>query len=647
MATAFTGSLGWTGIHPVQLGGPPLVSTFARPLASKALPLLAHAYHNDGVTPAATATFGILNRPAIKAMFANGGYGQITLEPATKDASGNLVATTGPALGLVQGNVIRLTDLGGPYAGFVYGGVIESFPDALSPTGTRHEIVVSPFGWELTRVATQLLYTTSVDIVQAVRDAVALTQHCSCDSVSVPITTGIPLLSTTGATVDFRGQKVNQVLDTCRSIAGSTWYWYCDELGRVWFQPQGSAAVYTFMGGQHYEERITNGGDIQGRINQVPAIGGVPTGGSANVQATYNGSSQSTIGIRTLDPPIHLPGISDSATIQAIANGIGATLDQTWTRIQLKGLPPLGIPNEKHPGRVHGSQPGGAMVRYWEPGITPLPETGAKAGYTGPFICQSVTYDGLHQQIEAGSIPVTSQADIDNLVKSWAGRLSAIALNVPVPTLSGQTVMQTSTATSPGGRLSVADLTPRIRTDFGNLPAYTDPNGVTSPAEYGIRAMKADGSLIFDSVGIIPVMSTLVNQVASSQVLLSGISTIGAAATVSFTGSTAFTLARSLTVLAFCPVVATVTLSSGSIIYAAFLSIDGSDDFTNGLSSEQMWAASGGSTVQTNGLTMELRSLPAGSHAINLYVFVNAATAPVGEAFGLTTAQVFVFQLGN
>src|SRR2546428_5452189 len=166
------------------------------------------------------------------------------------------------------------------------------------------------------------------------------------------------------------------------------------------------------MGGQHYEERTSNGGDIADRINQVPAVGGVPDGGSANVQAVADGASQSSLGIRTLDPPIQVPGVTDQATLSAIAAGILGTLDQTWTRVQLKALPTLAQ-------RVHGSQPGGAMLRYWEPSRNPLPESSAGAGYVGPFIVQGVEYDGLYQQIEAGNIPVTSQADIDHMVQQW------------------------------------------------------------------------------------------------------------------------------------------------------------------------------------------------------------------------------------
>lgn len=647
MPTAFTGSLGWTGAHPIQLGGPPLLNTYTRPLASKALPLLAHAYLNDGVTPAATATFGLLNRPPIKATTANGGLDQITIEPATKDANGNLLATTGPALGLALGNVIRLTELGGPWPGFVYGGVIESFPDTRSATGMKHEIVVTPFGFELTRVATQLVYAAStnsgVDIAQAVRDAVALTQHCSCDQVSVPPTTGIPLVSTSGGQVDFRGQKVNQVLDTCRSIAGPTWFWYCDELGRVWFQSQGSAATYTFMGGVHYEERVTNGGDIQDRINQVLAVGGVPVGGSANVVATVNGASQATIGIRALDPPISAPGITDQATLTAIADGILGTLDQTWTRVQLKGLPPLGIANERHPGRIHGSQPGGALIRYWEPGRNPLPETGAVAGYVGPLVCQSVTYDGQYQQIEAGSIPVTNQTDIQNMVQTWSNRVAANNLQITAAALN---LSQTLTGSFQSGTGSVNILGLR-----GTLWALTqsefaavDPNGIArcemgnlaallaSTAGWKFRATDATGAPVFDS-----------DQVFGDRVMKS--LGIGNGGTQSFTSTSfsvitgsalSFSIARACNL--YCPFVGTgrVNTNNGNVgfIRANLVGVTTSGNVDYGVLAN--FASTQGGWIWVSGLA-------AGSYTIQLEAAVNN-TPQTFDTFG---SAVQVFQLGG
>lgn len=42
----------------------------------------------------------------------------------------------------------------------------------------------------------------------------------------------------------------------------------------------------------------------------------------------------------------------------------------------------------------------------------------------------------------------------------------------------------------------------RNRIEIGNLGAYTDPSGVTSPAGWQIRSVDANGYLIFDSLGL-------------------------------------------------------------------------------------------------------------------------------------------------
>lgn len=565
---------------------------------------MAHAYGNDGVTPnATTATFSILNRPSLKATTANGGYEQITLEVAA------------PVAGLTQGNVIRLTEVGGPFKGFVYGGIIESFPDTRSPTGTRHEIVVSPFGWELTRVATQLVYTTPTDVIQTVRDAVALTQHCSCDQVSVPPSTGI-MLAQSGA-VDYRGQKVNQVLDTARSILGPTWFWYCDELGRVWFQAQGSQPIYTLMGGQHYEERVANGGDIQNQINQV-RVSGSPSGGSTPITAIYNGSSQSTIGIRALDPSIQLSNVSDSSLISAVAAGVGATLDQIWTRVQIKALPTFAQ-------RVHGSQPGGAMVRYWEPTKNALPESAVGAGYIGPFICQSVEYDGLYQQIEAGSIPVTSQTDVDNLVRSLVARGAAISLNnAPVTT-------NISPSNPVGNQLfQVSDPTGQARLQIGNLPALGN-----SPADWMFRAIDSNNNPIFDSDGLISVMKQPSPAIhPGTNAAWSTASTAPISGSGFTPSSITFTLTRTTTMLFLGNLVAKC-LNAGNT-WQAGLSVDSTTSIDPD-SSVPMFA----SDFSASPLILSL-SLAKGAHT----VYLMSQPTPVGGVY-VQSGDLFAFQLGG
>src|SRR4030081_3384747 len=95
MATALTGSLGWTGLHPVQLGGPPLISTFAKTIPTAASPLIARLYQNDGVN--FLGSFSPLNLPSLTTATANGGMEQVQLEVASRTPT------------VTQGNVIRLT----------------------------------------------------------------------------------------------------------------------------------------------------------------------------------------------------------------------------------------------------------------------------------------------------------------------------------------------------------------------------------------------------------------------------------------------------------------------------------------------------------------------------------------------------------
>jgi hypothetical protein len=640
--TALSGSLGWSAIHPVQLGGPPLISTWSRPLPTKALPLIAHVYANDGVT--FIGSFAPLNRPVLKATTANGGYDAITLEVASRGDGmlwGRFVwgSTVWGASGLnvSQGNVIRLTEQGGPWNGFLYSGMVEGFPDVRSSRGVSHQVAVTPFAAELLRVSTQLVYTAPVDIVQAVRAAVALTQHCSCDQVSVPVSTGIPLVSTSGGAVDFRGQKVNQVLDTCRSIAGPAWYWYCDELGRVWFQPRASAAAYTVMGGAHYEERVSNGGDISDRINQVPAVGGVPDGGSANVQVTVNGSSQAALGLRTLDPPLQVPGITDLATLTAVATGILGTLDQTWERCALKLLPTLGQ-------RIHGSQPGGAVLRYWEPAVNALPESaGGTGGYTGPFIVQSVEYDGLYQQVEAGSAPVTNQADVDNMVRSLLNRTAAVAFVNTAASLNLNQTLTGSFQSSPG-TVTPTHLRATLWVLNQNEFAAIDPNGVErvqqgnltalggSTAGWKIRANDATGSPVFDS-----------DQVFGDRVMKNlGIATAGSQSFTSttfaqITGATlSFSVPRTCNLYAPFLCTGRVNTNNGNVGFVRAI-LDGVT--TSGNQNFGVLA----NFAQTSAGWIFVTGLAAGSYTLRLEAAVNATP----QTFDAIESAVQAFQLGG
>src|SRR5215467_7673088 len=130
MATPLTGSAGWTGLHPFQLGGPPLIHDWTRPIPDHATALLAHVYEVDGCT--SKGTLKLLDRPVIQATNANGGLAQVVLNVSTRLTTAVYGQTNygqGDYGGRVQqGNVIRLTEIDSPYKGFVYGGIVESLP---------------------------------------------------------------------------------------------------------------------------------------------------------------------------------------------------------------------------------------------------------------------------------------------------------------------------------------------------------------------------------------------------------------------------------------------------------------------------------------------------------------------------------------
>lgn len=646
MATAFTGSMGWTGLHPVQLGGPPLINTWTRPLSSKAVPLLAHVYENDGVTPKGTVP--VLNMSSITATTANGGYDQLTLELATASTAAiygqSIYGQAMYGAQMLQGNVVRLTEVGGPWNGFVYGGVVEDLPDSVSPTSVTHSVLLTHFGFELDDVQSSSFYTAPTDVSQIVRDAVAQTFHCSCDQVSVPPATGILAPLTTGGAVDFRNQTVKQQIDTCRSIAGPTWFWYVDELGRVWFQAMGGAAAYTVMRGPHYEQRTTSA-SIHDRKNRVTVIGGVPTGGSANLVGRYNGTSQLSIGIRALTPNLSVPNITDQTTLNSLAANIGTVLDRVWKKVNLAIHPP-------YVQRIHGSQPGGPMLRYWEPVVSSIPQSESGTGaYTGPFIVQSVAYDQLHQTVVAGDIPVTSQTDVQNMVNNLVSRMSANSLQVTAAALNLTQTLTGSfqsgigtTVVNSQGQLVQGTLWSLNQSEFQAI----DPSGVTraemgnlaqnglSPAQWGFRANGADGVPLFDSVGVIGLPKRLAEVINTSAV--QGTNT--SFADVSGAVTSTFTLSRQSNLLVMAMGrVAAQPANTGNFV---FLGLRCGSSTTTGSPSEVDAATT---TVMFVPFCLFFWvTLAAGSFTAALQA---NAQGGVGAQWNVAYADVIVFQFGG
>lgn len=626
-ATALTGSLGWTGLHPFQLGGPPLTNTFARTLPPLGSPLIAHVYQNDGVT--FVGSMSVLTLPTIANVTANGGFEQVQLSVANRSVS------------VSQGNVIRLTIQGGD-GSIVFSGIVEDLPDVIAADDVEHLILLTAFGFELDDVHSTSVYTSGVDISQIVRDAVAQTFHCSCDQVSVPPSLGIVVPTDNGSTLDFRDQTLKDQIDTARAIAGANFYWHVDEFGRVWFQFMGSGAVYTVVRGQHYQKR-TSAASIQDRKNRITIIGGVPQGGSANVTAVYNGSSQSSIGIRALTPPLTLPNVTSQGVVTSIANNIGVILDRIWNRVQL-------VIQRPFTQRIHAAQPGGAMIRYWEPSSSPFAESEVgSGGYSGPYIAQRVEYDGTLQNVTAGDIPVTSQTDVQNMVNTMAARTSAndfyvsrLSINLPNQVFAGSVLSGTSAVILPGGtsipasqwsmnqiEIAAFDGNGIARVEMGNLAPLGNSTG-----GWKFRGTDATNAPVFDS-----------DQVFGDRVMKSlGIANGPTSPPQSFTStsfsaisstSLSFTIARSCNIYA--PFLATgrVNTNNGNVgfVRANLVGVTTSGNENFGVLAN---------FAQTSSGWIFVSALAPGSYTIELDAAVNAT-----QTFDVFAAVVQVFQVGG
>lgn len=426
----FTGNLGsgLSQLGVLQLGGPPAYPSAAwtKTLPTTALPFLAHVYGPDGVT--FQGSLKILNRPTIKYASTNGSYDRLLLDVPAGVPVANVYGSHffgggtfgGAVVGL--GNVIKLTEQGGD-GSVLYAGIVNSLPETVVSVGTSHQIEIVPLAFQLSDAYVQLNYTVPTDIAQMVRDAVTQTPYCHCDQTSVPASTGIT------AILSFGNRPAIDVLNTVRHIAGYSWFWHVGPTGRVWFQPMGSGAsgvasqVYTAKMGVDYMARTANP-TIESLKNDVLAIGGV-TSDNVTLQKRYTGGSQSSLGVKSLNPPVYYPQVTNGPTLQAIVNGIGAVLDRVWNRITLSLLPGFGA-------RINCEQPGGAMIRYFEPAVNPMLESSTGTGnYVGPYVVQNVTLDGAAQSVTAGDAPVTDVHDFDFLVNQTIVQVAAGVIKTP------------------------------------------------------------------------------------------------------------------------------------------------------------------------------------------------------------------------
>lgn len=471
-----------SGLSVIGLGGPPLTATVpTRSMPATGEPWIAHVYHNDWSFKATIDPLDGNQQPLGASL--NGGFQPLTLPVAASPAS----TVCAP------GDLITITEQGGDGLPII-GGIVEDLPDIADSQGqTSHGIAIAPFVAELADTGVELVYTVPTDVGRMVRDAVSKTAHCGFNFETIP-DTGV-LLPTSGFDpVQFTGAVAADVLNAAILMAGPTYSWFCDELGTVWFQPMASVADWSVTRGEDYtrRERSTS---ITNLKNHIPVQGGIPSGASAPVVATYdNPTSQASYGLRKWDPPPTYPMIADTATLQAIANTLGALFDRVMTKVILT-LPRLAK-------RIQMGSIGGPTIRYFEPATDPLPGSSPGSGsFSNPFAVLGLQLIGIEQVVTAGDFPYATSDNWQYILERLLQRQVVAPLSLPAPTLSGHTVMQVGTVVGTGGRFTILYGSGQIALDVGTLPSYIDPSGVISSGGQGIRLLDPTGLILVDTGG--------------------------------------------------------------------------------------------------------------------------------------------------
>lgn len=392
-------------------------------MPSTILPYIVHLYDSGwrGDQSAAVQathfkkTYGILTEQPKIHYAHNSGVQPITLSLPAQDTSG-----TAPAIG----DVMLLTEQDGD-GGVIAGGLIEDVPEDLDIT-VNHRIELSSFVIELGETPmTGTNYTGATDPAQMVRDAVSQTKHLFYTGASVPLTayTGKYDFSFTGTSLKI----LNIAKQIASGASGSTFYWYVDELGQVWFGSANAGGVpqYTVKRGQDYSVRKYKA-PVDKLKNWIPVIGGTPPGQNPPagqspipIATTYDAgtirpgypfiapvTAPSTVyGTRARIPHMHFPKLLDQATLNNLAAAAGAQLNRRQTKITLE-LPMFGT-------RINLSVAAGCSLRYWDPDATAgLEETFVGAGaYSPNYFITDVELEGIKQTLTLTDI-VTTEDDM-------------------------------------------------------------------------------------------------------------------------------------------------------------------------------------------------------------------------------------------
>lgn len=509
-----TSRIGQRGTQPglFELGaavGPLNPAPVTGTIPTSAKPYIAHVYNN--ALTSFTLSFTTLNRPKLKWSL-NGGYDSVTLLTATD-------LTVAPPLGgpvVSLGSVIQLTEQDGDGA-IVYSGIVEQTINTYD-NPAQFGLVLTPLVAELGDTGFSTNYVNATDIAQMVRDAVNSTIHLKFNNYTIP---------DTGQTAVYNFATTNclDVLNIARLMAGTNYWWFVDAKGYVWFQPMGGLAEYTFSQMQQYASR-TKTPDITKQKNNFTVIGGIPNGSTAAITASYLGSSTATVGSRTIMPPPTFPTVTNQTVLNNLAATIGGVLDRTINRIDMTAL------NTTTP--VVPNQPGGPMIRYWEPVNYPTQQASTgSGGYSPNYIVLENDRDGPIQTLKLGDIPVNNVDDLkymlDNIVRYWTVNASSVNPSV----VQGGTMQNVTiqTAHSPAvtladstGILSAALITVLGNNSDGNPGPYVGPGPLLIPGTV-VTFSLARAQTIFWAFSVVGKTSGATGQFAAVQLFTDGVST--------------------------------------------------------------------------------------------------------------------------
>jgi hypothetical protein len=316
------------------------------------------------------------------------------------------------------GDIITLTENGDSSGTVLYTGIVEEMPDEVGAgaAGSKHQVSLTPFVAELGDTDFNQQYSTLTDVAQMVRDAVNKTGHCRVSQKSCG-DTGVL------AIYNFNQTNVLEVLNVAKRIAGVNFWWFVDAMGLVWFQsatPTNPARITLKRGSDYTRRRRTP--SIVGLKNKIRALGGYPVGASVPIQSLYsNAASQKAYGVRTLDPGLVFPTVTDQGTLDKIVNTVGAALDRVHTSIDLD-VPLL----DK---RLTLAVPGGLTARLLEPSQEAIAQPTAlgSGGYSGPYVAQDIEMNGVEQKLLTGDVPISGLKDIEFELDRVVQRLGVLS----------------------------------------------------------------------------------------------------------------------------------------------------------------------------------------------------------------------------